>query len=107
MLKLFLILIAALTIVACGGDDTDEIVGTWELISEEESDSFTFLNDGRCLLRDDTGTDYATYRVFGNLLEINVDGQIISTTFSIDGNLMTWEGGLPEHLEDFVVFERV
>ena len=49
----------------------------------------TDLNDGRCLLKDNTGTYQGTYRVFINLLEMNFDGRIIST-FSIAGNLMTW-----------------
>ena len=104
MLKLFLILMAALTTVACGGDDTDEIVGTWKVISLAESAIFTFVNDGRCIVSDDNDTVYGTYRVFGNLLEINFDGEITSITFSINGNLMTWEGG---EIEGLIVLERV
>ena len=67
MLKLVLILIAAIGIIACGGDDSDEIVGIWKGIYEGEVGILTFANNGRYTLNAGGDTSYGTYLVTGNL----------------------------------------
>ena len=107
MLKIVLMLIAALAILACGGDDTDEIVGSWKMTlhnvqmythNNVELGSitfhYTFDNNGRVTETmegfDTAHTVHGTYFVDGNLLQLNFDGVIAVITFSINGNLMTW-----------------
>ena len=89
MLKIVLILIAALAIIACG-DDSDEIVGNWKGIYDGNISIFTFDNNGKVTETVNGETFHGTYFVDGNLLHINDDGEITIITFSINGNLMTW-----------------
>ena len=104
MLKLFLILIPVLAIVACGGDDSEEIVGTWKLMSSSKSFTFTFDNDGEFIALEDGSIDSeGTYHVSGNLLHLP-SGDTITFVFSIIGNVMTLEA----EDEDFSgVFEKL
>ena len=89
MLKLVLILIAAFAIIACGGNDSDEIVGIWKGIYDGEVGILTFHNNGECTLNAEGETFYGTYLVHGNLLEVNYKGEIMVVSFSTNGNLMT------------------
>ena len=92
MLKFVLMLIAAICIIACGGDDTDGIVGIWKGIYEGEIGILTFDNNGRCTLNFEGDTFYGTYSVTGNLLQLNYQGEIMVFNISINGNTMMIEG---------------
>ena len=105
MFRIVLMLIAALGIIACGGDDTDEIFGIWKGIVEGEIAIFTFDNYGRCTLTEGGDAHDGTYFVDGNLLQLNFDGKITVVTFSINVNLMTWV--LTDNGEQrTIIFER-
>ena len=82
-------------LISCGDDNAAGIVGTWQGRYEGEAGLLTFANNGRASLNFKGETFHGTYRVSGDLLEINYNGRVIFVAFSINGNLMNvaWPDG--------------
>lgn len=102
------IMLMAVGLSACSGDDDDDknssIVGTWETSLDGYTTQMTFNSNGSCLWKEwnnsnpsDTDTDKGTYKVEGNKLSIwwdseadeNLEEGPLTVTFSISGNKMT------------------
>lgn len=96
-------LLLALTLVAvlfagCGNGDNAAVLGTWAWEYEGIGDvySFTFREDGSCLVDSFGQVETFTYTVSGTNIILEKDGDQTSCSFRIEDNTMTLTYGSNE-----------
>ena len=97
-LVLAIMMVAVLFVGCGGGEGGNSIVGKWEIKEEAEgmevSMVFNFKSNGDFEMTSEMNgsalvSEEGTYKVEGDKITMNIDGEESTSSFSIDGNKLT------------------